>query len=201
MHPDTEDERLAVGLVRLAAAMHAATDGHASGGPNTLVDQQVVLMLTQGGDPSSVDELAAKLGMSVGDLVEAVGRLRADGLVRLDPAPSYDPAHVAVSLTQHGRELPQPLVNWAAHLLARLNDLSADEQSRLLATVCRQIVRLQRRDAISTARMCLTCRYFQPYAHAGAAKPHHCALVDAPFGHAHIRVHCPEQQDPPGGQG
>jgi DNA-binding MarR family transcriptional regulator len=195
MHPDHDDELLAVGLVRLAVAMHEATDGHASGGPTTLVDQQVVLTLIQRGDPRSIEELASELGMSVTNLVEALGRLRDDGMVRLDPAPSYAPGHVRVSLTEQGRALPVPLLNWAAHLLGRLNDLPAEEESRLLATVRQHIARLQRRDAIPTARMCLTCRFFQPYAHAGEPRPHHCALVDAPFGHTHIRVHCPEQQE------
>ncbi|HEY2671205.1 MAG TPA: hypothetical protein VGJ07_12640 [Rugosimonospora sp.] len=194
MLTEHDDERLAVGLVRLAAAMHEATEGHASGGPTTLVDQQIILMLSQRGDKRSVEELASWLGMSLPNLIEAVGRLRLDGLVGLDPAPSYDPGHVTVTLTDQGRELPMPLVNWAAHLLGRLTDLPADEQSRLLSAVCQHIARLQARDAISTARMCLTCRFFQPYAHAGQPKPHHCALVDAPFGHSHIRIHCPEQQ-------
>jgi hypothetical protein len=194
MLTDHDDERLTVGLVRLAAAMYAATDGHASGGPTTLVDQQVVLMLAQRGDKQSVEELASSLGMSLPDLIEAVGRLRVEGLVGLDPAPSYDPGHVRVSLTDKGRDLPPALLNWAAHLLGRLTELPADQQSRLLSAVCRHIVRLQAQDAIPTVRMCLTCRFFQPYAHPGQPKPHHCALVDAPFGHAHIRVHCPEQQ-------
>ncbi|GAA5200968.1 MarR family transcriptional regulator [Rugosimonospora acidiphila] len=196
MLPDQDDERLATGLVRLAAAMADATDGHATDTPSMLVDQQIVLMLAQRGEPRAVTELASAVGMKVSDLVEAVSRLRVDGLVRLDPAPSYDPGHVHVSLTDRGRELPSPLVNWAAHLLARLDGLPSDEQSRLLSAVCRQIAQLQRRDAISTARMCLTCRYFQPYAHAGQPEPHHCGLVDAPFGHTHIRVHCPEQRRP-----
>lgn len=194
MLTDHEDERLAIGLVRLATAMYAATDGHASGGPTTLVDQQVILMLSQRGDKQSIEELASSLGMSLPDLIEAVGRLRAEGLVGVDPTPSYDPGHVRVSLTGPGRDLAPPLLNWAAHLLGRLDDLSAAEQSRLLSAVCRHIARLQARDAIPTSRMCLTCRFFQPYAHAGQPKPHHCALVDAPFGHTHIRLHCPEQQ-------
>ncbi|GIH18068.1 hypothetical protein [Rugosimonospora africana] len=126
MLTDHDDERLAIGLVRLATAMHAATDGHASGGPTTLVDQQVILMLSQRGDKQSIEELASSLGMSLPDLVEAVGRLRVEGLVGLDPAPSYDPGHVRVSLTGPGRDLAPPLLNWAAHLLGRLDDLSAD---------------------------------------------------------------------------
>jgi hypothetical protein len=47
------------------------------------------------------------------------------------------------------------------------------------------------------SQMCVTCRFFRPYAHPGAAAPHHCALVDAPFGDAQIRLDCPEHQAAP----
>jgi hypothetical protein len=51
--------------------------------------------------------------------------------------------------------------------------------------------------ADSVVKMCLTCRFFDGYAHPGAADPHHCRLVDAPFGHQLLRLRCPEQEPAP----
>ena len=190
-------DRLAVGLVRLAAALDAATAGHLSGQPHTLTEQQVLLVLARLDVPCSMADLAARLAMSAPSVVSAVGRLREDGLVRMEPAPSYDPGQVSVSLTEHGRSVPAPLLNWAGQLVGGLADAPAGEQRRLLALVVERIRAVQRRGRLPVARMCLNCRYFQPYAHAGQPDPHHCALVDAAFGHRALRVHCPEQQPVP----
>jgi DNA-binding MarR family transcriptional regulator len=188
--------RLAVGLLRLAAALDAATAGHASGQPHTLTEQQVLLVLARLGVPCSVEELAARLGMSTSAVVATLGRLREDGLLTMNPAPSYGPDQMLVALSEHGRTVPTPLLNWAGQLLGSLTEAPDSEQERLLALVVERITTLQRRGRLPIARMCLTCRFFQPYAHPGQPDPHHCALVDAAFGHPALRVHCPEQQLP-----
>jgi DNA-binding MarR family transcriptional regulator len=191
--------RLAVGLLRLAAALEAATGGHVSGQPHTLIEQQVLLVLVRLGVPCSVEELASRLGMGTTAVVPMLSRLREDGLVTMNPSPSYGPDQVLVSLTDRGRALPPPLLNWAGQLLGSLAQAPEREQERLLGLVVERITTLQRRGRLPVARMCLTCRFFQPYQHAGQPDPHHCALVDAAFGHAALRVHCPEQQPSPAG--
>jgi DNA-binding MarR family transcriptional regulator len=189
--------RLAVGLLRLAAALDAATAGHGSGAPHTLTEQQVLLLLARLGVPCSVAELASRLAMSTTAVVATLGRLREDGLLTMNPAPSYDPDQMLVALTDRGRALPVPLLNWAGQLLGSLAEVPDREQERLLGLVVERITTLQRRGRMPVARMCLTCRFFQPYAHPGQPDPHHCALVDAAFGHPALRVHCPEQQPHP----
>jgi DNA-binding MarR family transcriptional regulator len=188
-------DRLAVGLVRLAAALDAVTHRHASTEPHTLTEQQVLLLLAQRGEPYPLGELASRLGMSVAGTLASVGRLRGDGLVTVNPAPSYSPEEVGVELTELGRTVPQPLLNWAGLLLERLDSLPAEEQQRLLALVVGRIAALQRDGHIPVTRMCLNCRFFQPHTYVGQPQPHHCALVNAAFGHTELRLHCPEQQE------
>jgi DNA-binding MarR family transcriptional regulator len=189
-------DRLAVGLVRLAAALDAATHRHAPAEPHTLTEQQVLLMLAQHGRSFPLVDLATRLGMSVAGTLASVGRLRTDGLVVVNPAPSYSPDEVSVELTETGRGLPQPLLNWAGLLLERLDSLPSDEQQRLLGLVVGRIAALQRDGHIPVTRMCLNCRFFQPHSYVGQPRPHHCALVNAAFGHTELRLHCPEQQQP-----
>ena len=47
-----------------------------------------------------------------------------------------------------------------------------------------QIAALQRAGRIPVTRICLTCRYFDGYAHPGTNLPHHCHYVDARSGTA-----------------
>jgi hypothetical protein len=56
---------------------------------------------------------------------------------------------------------------------------------------------LQERQAIPAARMCVTCRFFDPYAHPESDRPHHCRFVDAPFGDAELRVDCLDHDPAP----
>jgi hypothetical protein len=53
---------------------------------------------------------------------------------------------------------------------------------------------LQQGGEIPVSRMCLTCRFFRPHEHDDPAQPHHCAFVDAPFGHGQRRLDCADHQ-------
>jgi len=73
--------------------------------------------------------------------------------------------------------------------------LDPAEQVVLLRSLVKLIRTLQVAGEVPPQRMCPTCRYFRPHAHADATDPHHCAYVDAPFGDRHLRLNCAEQQD------
>jgi hypothetical protein len=40
----------------------------------------------------------------------------------------------------------------------------------------------------------VTCRFFRRDAHPDSARPHHCALLDAPIGSGELRVDCAEHE-------
>jgi hypothetical protein len=112
----------------------------------------------------------------------------------VSPSPSYAPHAVRVGLTDRGRALTPETLNWAADLLAEIHRLDEDPQRRLLGVVVDRIAEMQAAGQIAVTRMCVTCRYFGPYAHPGTEQPHHCHLVDAPFGHRALRLRCPDQE-------
>jgi hypothetical protein len=56
------------------------------------------------------------------------------------------------------------------------------------------IAGLHRSGVITVARMCVTCRFFRRNQHAGAARPHHCALVDMSMADGELRVDCAEHE-------
>jgi DNA-binding MarR family transcriptional regulator len=189
---------LAAGLARVAVAVHVAGDepgdAPAAGLERTIAQQQVLLLLSRRRDVYPLTELSADLGMTTPATLAAITTLDREGLVTMAPSPSYAPHDVRVTLTARGRDQSPELLNWAADLLAELHNLDEAGQRRLLDVVTDQIRRLQRQNQIPVTKMCVTCRFFDGYAHPGTADPHHCWLVDGAFGHQQLRLRCPEAQ-------
>jgi DNA-binding MarR family transcriptional regulator len=185
---------LATGLARVAVAVHVAGDEAGRGLERTIAQQQVLLLLSRRRDVYPLTDLSADLGMTTQATLSAITTLNREGLVNMDPSPSYAPHDVRVSLTERGRDNSPELLNWAADLLAELHNLDEGGQQRLLSVVTDQIRRLQRQNQIPVTKMCVTCRFFDGYAHPGSADPHHCWLVDGAFGHQQLRLRCPEAQ-------
>jgi DNA-binding MarR family transcriptional regulator len=189
------DHRLTTGLVRVAVAAQNAGDA-AAGLERTLAQQQALLLLARRRHEYSLSDLAADLGMPIAAAQASIATLCREGLVSMGPSPSYSPHDMRVELTERGRAQAPEFLNWADTLLAEVEQLSESEQRRLLRTVTDQIFAMQRRGQIPVTKMCVTCRFFDGYAHAGATEPHHCWLVDAPFGYRQLRLRCPEQEPP-----
>jgi hypothetical protein len=53
---------------------------------------------------------------------------------------------------------------------------------------------LQESGSLPISRMCVRCRYFDPFRYPDSATPHHCHLVGAPFADRHLRIDCPDQE-------
>jgi DNA-binding MarR family transcriptional regulator len=184
--------RLAAGLARVAVAMHLAADDPAAGLERTLAQQQLLLLLSRRRDGYTLSDLAADAGMTAPATESSIGTLVREGLVVMGPA--ANPWDVPVKITDQGRAQAPELLHWASDLLAELRNLDEIGQRQLLQVVTGHIRRLQRQGQIPVAKMCLTCRFFDGYAHPGTADPHHCRLVDAAFGHQLLRLRCPEQE-------
>jgi len=184
-------QRLATGLARVAVALQAA-GASGDGLERTLAQQQIMLLLGRSYDPYTVNELARDLGMERSDLLAAASTLVKEGLVAIEPSPSYTPTDAQISLTRAGRSQPAEHLNWAADLLAEMHKLNEDKQRQLLTVVTGHIRRLQDNGQIPVMRMCVTCRFFDWYRHPASPSPHHCWLVDSPFGHKELRLRCPD---------
>jgi DNA-binding MarR family transcriptional regulator len=192
---DHLSQRLTTGLVRVAvAAQNAGEPG--VGLERTLAQQQTLLLLARRQQEYSLSELAADLGMPMPAVQASISTLCKEGLVTMGPHPSYSPHDMRVALTERGRAQSPEFLNWADTLLTEVEQLPENDQRRLLRAVTDQILAMQRRGQIPVTKMCVTCRFFDGYAHAGTPEPHHCWLVDAPFGYRQLRLRCPEQQQP-----
>lgn len=195
MDVETLAQQLSAGLARVAVAMRDVPmpGDPPTGVERTLAESQVLLVLTQRRQEYVLTRLAAELGMPAPAVLAAVTTLAREGLVELNPAPSYSPLEARVVVTSTGLIEPMDYLRWAGDMLALLDRLSETDQRDLLARVTDRIATMQKLGQIPVTRLCVTCRYFEGYAHLGTDKPHHCWLVDAPFGNRDLRLRCPEQ--------
>ena len=191
MDPEALPHRLATGLARVAVAMHLAADDPAAELERTLAQQQLLLLLSRRRDGYTVADLAADAGMTAPATESSIATLVREGLVVIEPA---SPPDLLARITDRGRAQAPEVLHWASDLLAELRRLDEVGQRQLLQVVTGHIRRLQEQGRIPVVKMCLTCRFFDGYAHPGAVDPHHCRLVDAAFGHQLLRVRCPEQE-------
>lgn len=140
-----------------------------------------------------VKDIAAHLGVSQPTATDSIGALERKGFVE-KRAIAGDRRAVVVALTASGKAVldVDAMTSGAADQAVRA--LAAEEQDGLLLTLIRLIRALQEADAIPIQRMCASCRYFAPFAHPGAARPHHCRFVDAAFGQRELRIDCRDHE-------
>ncbi len=193
--------RLTAGLSRLAVALRAGQWRLAEARGLTPTQAHVLAVVASRGGPGRpaprLSEVAEQLAVTRPTASDAVAALERKGLVERRPDPRDGRASGLV-LTAEGEAAAREAGDPPAALLDAASDLSPAEAEALLRLVVKLIRGLQLRGAIAPARICITCRFFQPYAHPGdASAPHHCAYVDAPFGDRHLRLDCPEQEPLP----
>ena len=139
---------------------------------------------------ATVTAIARELSVKLPTASEVIKTLEEKQLVRRRRS-STDSRVVMVHLTSKGKREGQAVSDWPS-LTAAAKQLSAEEQAGLLRTLMKLIRTLQLEGDIQVARMCVSCQYFRPNAHANAEQPHHCQFVDAPFGNRSLRIDCPD---------
>jgi DNA-binding MarR family transcriptional regulator len=140
----------------------------------------------------SVKAIAAHLGVSQPTATDSIAALARKGLVATREGES-DRRALIVRLSPEGLALLEADGGCGRGEQA-LAMLGHGEQEALLSSLVKVIAHLQALDAIPVQRMCVNCRYFVPFAHPGAASPHHCKFVDAAFGQRDIRIDCRDHE-------
>ncbi len=142
---------------------------------------------------SRVSDLAAELGVSQPTLSDAVAALFRKGLLERQPDPE-DGRAVRLQLTWAGRAVAEAARVPPPAMLAALETLPEADRDAMQRGLVGLIRALQLAQVIPVQRICVTCRHFRPHAHDDAARPHHCAFVDAAFGDAALRIDCGDHE-------
>jgi DNA-binding MarR family transcriptional regulator len=195
MEADPLDARVVTGLAKigLATRHRAWADGQ---GLTPTQGQILALLRARPGTALRLAEIAEAMAVSPPTATVAVQALERKGLVRKSRA-ADDARARAITLTAAGEREAQRAAGWSEFLLAAVDALSPEEQEVFLRGLIKMIRTLQERGEIPVSRMCVTCRFFRPYAHPGSPRPHHCAFVDAPFGDRSLRLDCADHETAP----
>jgi DNA-binding MarR family transcriptional regulator len=189
-------ERIATGLHKIGLTLrHAAWSDYGRTGLPPTQAQLLVLLSARPGE-RTLSALAAELGVTAATASDSVSALERKRLVEKRRAPG-DARALAVRLSPAGSQLARTLVLWPDFLLSAIDELEPHEREVFQRALVKMIRSLQVQDRIPVARMCVSCRFFRPYAHPGSSTPHHCAYVDAPFGDAELRLDCADHQPAP----
>ncbi len=184
-------KRVTTGLAKVGLALKQQAWAEAGGRGLTPTQGQVLALLRANPDGLRLGELAGQLGVTAATTSDSVAALTRKGLVAKLPL-AGDGRAVLVRLTREGAREAAAAAAWPDFLLEAVDELSGDEQAAFLRGLVTMIRTLQVRGRIPVARMCVSCRFFQPFRHRGEARPHHCAFVDAPFGDGELRLDCPD---------
>lgn len=183
-------QRVLVALSKMGIALrsHAWKDATPRGLNPT--QAQILVVLARRRDSGyRLAELAAVLGVSTASLSDSVSALQRKSLVLKERDPD-DRRAIAIRPSAAGLAEAASIAEWPDVFLSTVDVLSPEERGLFVRVLVKMIRELQERGLVSPSRMCVTCRYFRPHAHNDAARPHHCAFVDAPFGDQHLRLEC-----------
>jgi DNA-binding MarR family transcriptional regulator len=188
-------EHVAAGLAKLGLVQRTqAWQARGRTGLTPTQAQILAQLLAAHPEPLMLRDLASGVGVTSATASESLDALVVKGLA-LRERSRADGRALAVRLTEAGRVEARAGAARPDPLLAAAAELDPDEQAVVLRALTKMIRHLQLERRISVARMCATCRYFRPDAHPDHPdEPHHCALVDAPFGDRRLRIDCPEHE-------
>jgi DNA-binding MarR family transcriptional regulator len=186
------EQHILIGLEKIGLALKSQSWQDAGQQRLTPTQGQILVLLADKGEVGiRLSEVAKNLAVTAATASDAVTSLVEKGLVQKTKSPQ-DGRAIALTLTPQGQQAAAQTASWSDFLLNTVDELSAAEKVIFLRGLIKMIRRLQEQGQISVAKMCVTCQFFQPNRYPNSEHPHHCALVNAPFGDRHLRLNCAE---------
>lgn len=197
MTNDRSTFQLVAGLSQVAQVLRSNQWSLAE--KHALTPTQISVLTTLGSRGAMrVSALARHLLVTQPTISDAVSALEAKELVKRRPDPADGRAKVVETTNKAKGLLPDLTADdMVDRAIGHLEEADCAALKRGLSLIIRN---LQDSGGIAPQRDCLSCRFFRPYRHRDAARPHHCEFVDAAFGDASLRQDCAEHEDAPHGQ-
>ncbi|MBA4228557.1 MAG: MarR family transcriptional regulator [Hyphomonas sp.] len=182
--------RVTAGLTKIGLVLRSRAWKGAGSAGVTPTQGNALGMLRDAPDGLKLSEVAKTLGISAPTASDAINALVTKGLVVKQAG--ADRRSISLALSLEGEAAADRTREWPEFLADAVETLDPAEQAGLLRALVKVIRSLQASGDVPLQRMCVSCRFFRPYAHDDGVNPHHCAYVDAPFGDRHLRLNCAE---------
>ncbi|KAB2684369.1 MarR family winged helix-turn-helix transcriptional regulator [Brucella tritici] len=191
--PEPLIERLKDGFDRIAFVLRSDLWSASSRVGLNPTQAQVLALLVDRPAGLRAKDISAHLSISAASVSDTLSALIKKNHIKKLADPGDARASI-VKVTPGGLKAGRALARSSSHVERAIAKLAPTMQEDLLLTQISLIRQLQHDGAIPQQRMCPTCRYFRPQAHAGQGQPHHCAFVDAPIGNRTLRLDCGEHE-------
>jgi DNA-binding MarR family transcriptional regulator len=183
-------QNISIGLAKIGLVLKSQSWQDAGQQGLTPTQGQILALLV---DKSlRLSDIVNNLSVTAATASDAVTTLVDKGLVQKGKSPR-DGRALSITLTAAGVQAAKKTASWDDFLLCAVDELTEAERTIFLRSLIKIIRKLQENGQISVANMCINCTFFQPYRYDDPAYPHHCSLVNSPFGDRHLRINCPEQ--------
>jgi DNA-binding MarR family transcriptional regulator len=146
-------------------------------------------LLAHSGESLSLSAVARELSVTAATACDVVSALETKRLVRKQRS-TTDSRVLALVLTDEGEALANQLRSLPDPLWGAFDVLAENEQETLYRLSIKMIRGLQENGALPTSRMCLRCKFFEPFRYSGSATPHHCHSMKMPFAEKQLRIDC-----------
>jgi len=192
-HQDV-DSKIAVALERLSQAFRVLLwEKNKTHNLSPIQIQFLVYLLYHAADQCTITQLAREFTLTPATVSDAISTLEEKKLV-LRERRDTDRRVAWVSLTPEGKKTARMLSTWANVIQENIAEFDPAEKVVVMKFLMRLIESLQQAGVITIARMCITCKFFQPRAHPNSQALHHCQLLDKPLANSELRLDCPEHE-------
>jgi DNA-binding MarR family transcriptional regulator len=185
----TLPQALAGALRRLAQLAHTSSWDQWAVQRLTPTQRKILELLVRRGESLSLSAVARELGVTAATACDSVSALEHKGLVRKQRS-TTDGRALALVLTEEGHQSATQLAALPDPLWGAFDALEDTEQETLYRLYLKMIRGLQESGALPTSRMCLRCKFFDPFRYTGSATPHHCHQAGMPIAERHLRIDC-----------
>jgi DNA-binding MarR family transcriptional regulator len=185
----TLPQNLAGALRRLAQLAHTSSWDQWAVQRLTPTQRKILELLVRRGESLSLSAVARELGVTAATACDSVSALESKGLVRKQRS-TTDGRALALVLTDQGQQSATQLASLPDPLREAFDVLADKEQEQLYKLSIKMIRGLQEAGAMPTSRMCVRCKFFDPYRYAASETPHHCHRMGAPFAERQLQIDC-----------
>jgi DNA-binding MarR family transcriptional regulator len=182
-------QALASALRRLAHLAYTSSWDQWAAQRLTPTQRRILDVVASRRESLTLSALARELGVTPATASDSVGALQSKGLVEKRRSQA-DGRALALMLTNEGQSSVTALAARPDPLQAAFDTLTADEQEVFYRSAIKMISGLQARGALPASRMCMRCRFFEPFREPGSESPHFCNQQSMTLADRQLRLEC-----------
>jgi DNA-binding MarR family transcriptional regulator len=185
----TLPQALAGALRRLAQLAHTSSWDQWAVQRLTPTQRKILTLLGSREESLSLSAVARELGVTAATACDSVSALENKKLVRKQRS-TKDGRALALLLTEEGQQAAQQLAALPDPLWGAFDALATNEQETLYRLSIKMLRGLQENGKLPASRMCLRCKFFDPFRYEGSRTPHHCHSQQMAMADGQLRIDC-----------